>query len=151
MEWTHCVDRLKPLQAPATCAAHHDLGSRIVLPALEYPTMQASHPETKLGVAGVGTAIPGARMYRGGAIPALAGKLVVADWSAAFKQPSGQIFIADPSADPGQLWPYRRALQIDSRIIGLAEDRAGEIYVLTNETLGPYGATGKVLRLVAQP
>ena len=151
LEGTHCVDRLKPRQPPATCPAHDDLGSRIVLPVLEYPNMQASHPETKLGVAGVGTAITGARMYRGGAIPALAGKLVVADWSAAFKQPSGQIFIADPSADPGQLWPYRRALQIDSRIIGLAEDRAGEIYVLTNETLGPYGATGKVLRLVAQP
>jgi len=45
----------------------------------------------------------------------------------------------------------RRALQIDSRIISLAEDRAGEIYVLTNETLGPYGTTGKVLRLVARP
>ena len=89
-------------------------------------------------------------MYRGGAIPALAGKLVVSDWSAAFRQPSGQIFIADPS-DSGPLWPYRRALQIDSRIIGLAADRAGEIYVLTNETLGPYGTTGKVLRLVARP
>jgi hypothetical protein len=49
------------------------------------------------------------------------------------------------------LWPYRRALHIDSRIISLAEDRAGEIYVLTNETLGPYGTTGKVLRLVARP
>lgn len=33
----------------------------------------------------------------------------------------------------------------------LAEDRAGELYVLTNETFGPYGNTGKVLRLVARP
>jgi glucose/arabinose dehydrogenase len=151
MEGTHCVDRLKPRQPPATCPARDDLGNRIVLPVLEYPNMQASHPETKLGVAGAGTAITGARIYRGGAIPALAGKLVVSDWSAAFRQPSGQIFIADPSADGEPLWPYRRALQIDSRIIGLAEDRAGEIYVLTNETLGPYGATGKVLQLVARP
>jgi glucose/arabinose dehydrogenase len=151
MEGTHCVDRLNPRQPPATCPARDDAGNRIVLPVLEYPNMQASHPETKLGVAGVGTAITGARMYRGRAIPALAGKLVVSDWSAAFKQPSGQIFIADPGSDRGQLWPYRRALQIDSRIISLAEDRAGEIYVLTNETLGPYGTTGKVLRLVARP
>ena len=151
MEGTHCVDRLNPRQPPATCPARDDAGNRIVLPVLEYPNMQASHPETKLGVAGVGTAITGARMYRGRAIPALAGKLVVSDWSAAFKQPSGQIFIADPGSDRGQLWPYRRALQIDSRIISLAEDRAGEIYVLTNETLGPYGTTGKVLRLIARP
>ena len=151
MEGTHCVDRLKPRQPPATCPARDNSGNRIVLPVLEYPNMQVSHPETKLGVAGVGTAITGARIYRGSAIPALTGKLVVSDWSAAFKQPSGQILIADPSSDSAQLWPYRRALQIDSRIIGLAEDRADEIYVLTNETLGPYGATGKVLRLVARP
>ncbi|HEU0059441.1 MAG TPA: PQQ-dependent sugar dehydrogenase [Hyphomicrobiaceae bacterium] len=151
LEGMHCVDRLKPRQPPPTCPARDDPGNGMVLPVLEYPNMQASHPETKLGVAGVGTAITGARIYRGAAIPALAGKLVVSDWSAAFKQPSGQIFIADPSSDSGQLWPYRRALQIDSRIISLAEDRAGEIYVLTNETLGPYGATGKVLRLVVRP
>jgi glucose/arabinose dehydrogenase len=118
---------------------------------LEYPNMQASHPDTRLGIAGVGTAITGAMIYRGRAIPALAGKLLVSAWSAAFRQPSGQIFIADPNSDSGQLWPYRRALQIDSRIIGLAEDRAGEIHVLTNETLGPHGTSGKVLRLVARP
>jgi glucose/arabinose dehydrogenase len=151
MEGTHCVDRLKPRQPPATCPAQDAFGHPIALPVLEYPNMQASHPETKLGVTGVGTAITGARMYRGNAIAALAGKLVVSDWSAAFKQPSGQIFIADPSSEQGRLWPFRRALKIDSRIIGLAEDVAGEIYVLTNETLGPYGATGRVLRLVARP
>jgi hypothetical protein len=102
MEGTHCVDRLKPRQPPPTCPPSDEMGNRIVLPILEYPNMQASHPETKLGVAGVGTAITGARMYRGRAIPALAGKLIVADWSATFKQPSGQIFIAEPSPQSGQ-------------------------------------------------
>ena len=151
MEGTHCVDRLTPRQPPATCAIRDDAGNRIMLPVLEYPNMQASHPDTKLGVAGVGTAITGARMYRGRAIAALAGKLLVSDWSADFKKPSGQIFVAEPGSGDGELWPHRRALQIDSRIIGLAEDVSGEIYVLTNETLGPYGTTGKVLRLVARP
>jgi hypothetical protein len=41
--------------------------------------------------------------------------------------------------------------QIDSRIIGLAEDAAGEIYVLTYEGLGPFGNTGKVFKLVTRP
>jgi len=36
----------------------------------------------------------------------------------------------------------------DSRIINLAEDGAGEIYVLTREGLGPFGNTGKVYKLV---
>lgn len=151
MEATHCVDRLKPRQPPASCADRDAYGERLELPVMEYPNMQASHPETKLGIAGVGTAITGARRYRGKAIPALAGRLVVSDWSAAFKQPSGQLFVARPGGKRGALWPYSRALQLDSRVVGLAEDRAGELYVLTNETFGPYGNTGKVLRLVARP
>lgn len=148
MEGTHCVDRLAPRQPPADCARHDAAGRPLLLPVFEYANMQASHPDTKLGIAGVGTAITGARVYRGGAIPDLAGKLVVTDWSADFRKPSGQLFVARPDGEPGKSWPYARALQIDSRIIGLAEDRAGELYVLTNETFGPYGDTGKVFRLV---
>ena len=147
MEATHCVDRLHPRQPPAQCAKQDALGTPLELPVFEYPNMQASHPDTKIGVAGVGTAITGARVYRGGSIEALKGNLIVSDWSAAFKQPSGQIFAARPAAE-GALWPYARLLQLDTRVIGLAEDRAGEIYVLTNDTMGPYGTTGKVFKLV---
>jgi hypothetical protein len=42
-------------------------------------------------------------------------------------------------------------IQLDSRIISLAEDRSGEIYVLTHEGMGPFGNTGKVYRLVSSP
>lgn len=147
MEGTHCVDRLQPRQPPASCPSQGASGEPIELPVVEYANMQASHPETKLGIAGVGTAVTGARMYRGRAIPALGGRLVLTDWSADFKKPSGQIFVAEPVAESGQVSPYRRALRVDSRIIGLAEDRAGELYILTNETFGPYGTTGKVFRL----
>lgn len=150
-EGTHCVDRLQPRQPPQSCPDRDADGSRIELPVVEYANMQASHPDTKLGIAGVGTAVTGAHRYRGAAMPSLAGKLVVTDWSADFRKPSGQIFVADPSDTNGAPWAYRKALQVDSRIIGLAEDRAGEIYVLTNETFGPYGETGKVFRLTARP
>jgi glucose/arabinose dehydrogenase len=148
MEGTHCVDRLKPRQPPADCPRQDAAGNAIQLPVFEYPNMQASHPETKLGIAGVGTAITGARIYRGSAIPELAGRLVVSDWSADFKKPSGQLFVAQPATGGETPWPYHRALQIDSRIVGLSEDRNGELYILTNETFGPYGTTGKVFRLV---
>ena len=148
-EGTRCVDRLRPREPPAACPTRDAAGNRIELPVLEYPNMQASHPETRLGIRGVGTAITGAVLYRGRAIPALAGRLVVSDWSADFKKPSGQIFVGERAGKEGALWPYRKALQLDSRIIGLAQDGAGEIYVLTNETLGPYGATGKIHRLVS--
>lgn len=103
-----------------------------------------------LGVAGDGTAVTGARLDRGEAIPDLVRKLVVSDWSAAFDRPSGQLFVG-PAARWGDRWPYAQALQAGSRIVSLAEDVAGEIYVLTNETFGPYGTTGKMSRLVARP
>ena len=42
-------------------------------------------------------------------------------------------------------------MQLESRIISLAEDLEGEIYVLTHEGMGPFGNTGKVYKLVARP
>ncbi len=151
MEGAHCVDRLRPRQPPATCADRDGAGTKLELPVVEYPNMQASHPASKLGIVGVGTAITGALMVRGAPLPRLAGRLLVADWSATFQQPSGQLFVAQPPADGAVPWPMTRALQLTTRIIGLTEDRAGEVYVLTNETFGPYGTTGRVLRLVDRP
>jgi len=148
MEGTHCVDRLRPRQPPERCADRDAVGTRLELPVVEYPNMQASHPETKLGVQGVGTAITGARRYRGRAIAWLAGSLVLTDWSADFKRPSGQILLARPAGARARLWAYEPVLQLDTRIVGLAEDRAGDLYVLTNETFGPYGTSGRVFRLV---
>jgi glucose/arabinose dehydrogenase len=151
MEGAHCVDRLRPRAPPASCAQRDAFGTSLELPVVEYANMQASHPDTKLGLKGVGTAVTGARVYRGRAIPRLAGQLLVADWSADFRQPSGQLFVATPPGGGAELWPMARSLRFETRVIGLAEDRAGEFYVLTNETFGPYGTTGKVLRLVDRP
>ena len=151
MEGAHCVDRLQPRRPPKQCPDKDASGQPLELPVVEYPNMQVAHAESPLGLAGVGTAITAARMYHGQAIPALQGQLLFADWSASFKTPSGQLFVARPTGRAGGLWPYARALQIESRIIGLAEDRAGEVYVLTHEGLGPYGNTGKVFRLVQRP
>lgn len=148
LEGTHCVDRLNPRQPPKDCERTDAAGQPLQLPVVEYSNMQASHPDTKLGIEGAGTAITGARMYRGKEIEQLRGKLLVSDWSASFKEPSGQLFVASPNPNPGQLWGLDQLLRIDARIVSLAEDADGEIYVLTNETLGPYGTAGKVWRLV---
>jgi hypothetical protein len=42
-------------------------------------------------------------------------------------------------------------VQIESRIISLAQDRSGEIYVLTHEGMGPFGDSGKVYKLQPGP
>jgi glucose/arabinose dehydrogenase len=152
MEASHCVDRLQPRKPPAQCARQGAGGEPLVMPVVEYANMQVSHPDSSaLNIKGIGTAVTGVRMYRGAAIPLLQGKLVVADWSASFKQASGQLFIAMPQTQNDKQWPMEKITQIESRIISLAEDRSGEIYVLTHDGMGPFGNTGKVFRLVSQP
>ena len=149
MEGTHCIDRARPREDVPCAAPNIALhGVRLERPVVEYPNMQVMHPESRVEAVGVGTAVTGARIYRGAAIPELSGKLVVTDWSAAFERPSGQIFVATPSPRWGEPWSFERVMELDGRIVGLAEDGEGELYVLTNDNLGPFGSTGKVLKLV---
>ena len=151
MEGAHCVDRLRPRHPPTTCPDKDASGRALEWPVIEYANAQVAHPLSRhLGLQGVGSAITGARMYRGSALPRLQGKLVFSDWSATFRQPSGQLFVATPNERARTLWNFERALQVESRIISLAEDRAGEIYVLTHDGLGPFGSTGKVFKLVGR-
>ena len=91
------------------------------------------------------------KMAQGKQIQGLQGKLLIADWSASFKQASGQLFVATPNTPKDKLWALEKLIQIDSRIISLSEDRSGEIYVLTHEGMGPFGNTGKVYQLVTNP
>ena len=151
MEGSHCVDRLAPRKPPVQCPRQGAAGEPLQMPVVEYANMQVNHRDSTLGIKGVGTALTGVRMYRGAGIPALQGKLVIADWSAAFRQASGQLFVATPPTQSDTLWPMEKALQLESRIISLAEDRSGEIYVLTHEGMGPFGNTGKVYRLLSAP
>jgi len=147
-EGTHCVDRTKPRDPPLSCGHTGPNGFRINDPVIEYPNMQVMDAATKVDAVGVGTAVVGARFYRGSALPDLAGKLIFADWSADFRAPSGQLFIATPAQSYGDLWPFERLELLDTRIVSLDTDATGELYILTNDELGPYGTTGKVFKLV---
>mgnify|MGYP005991621979 CR=1 FL=1 len=147
-EGVHCVDRTKPRDPPLDCGRTGPNGYRIQDPVIEYPNMQVMDPAAKVDVVGIGTAVVGARFYRGSALPHLAGKVVFADWSADFRVPSGQLFVATPAQAYGELWPFERLELMDTRIVSLDADAAGELYILTNDELGPYGKTGKVFKLV---
>lgn len=147
-EGTHCVDRLAPWAPPADCPRSGAEGWPIADPVVEYPNMQVMAPESTVEAAGLGTAVTGARIYRGAALPDLAGRMIVTDWSASFETPSGQVFAATPAPEYGALWALERIAVLETRIVGLAADRAGELYVLTNENFGPYGQTGRIWRLV---
>ena len=147
-EGTHCVDRMAPRDPPADCPRHGLDGSPIEWPIVEYPNMQVMHPDTKVEATGVGTAVVGGRIYRGDAIPELQGKLVFADWSAAFERPSGQLFLATPPDRWRDLWSFEKLKELETRIISVAEDAEGELYILTNDEFGPFGKTGKIFKLM---
>jgi glucose/arabinose dehydrogenase len=147
-EGTRCVDRASPRKPPSDCPRHGPNGSLIQQPIVEYPNMQVMHPDTEIEATGVGTAVVGGRIYRGKALPDLEGKLIFGDWSAAFERPSGQLFLATPPDRWRDLWSFEKLKELDTRIISLAEDADGEVYILTNDQLGPFGDTGQIFKLV---
>ena len=108
------------------------------------PVAQYDHDE--------GSAIVGGFVYRGSALPELAGKYVFGDFSRGFTQPGGRLF----TADLGTGLIEELIIGLDDRPLGLylkgfGVDAAGELYVLGSTALGPYGTTGVVLQLTAPP
>jgi glucose/arabinose dehydrogenase len=87
-----------------------------------------------------GLAVVGGYVYRGFAVTALRGQYVFGDYSRAFAQPSGRLFVGRGSvvtslSDPGMA------------VFGFAQDSSGELYVLGNKTGVLSGSTGTVLRI----
>ncbi|GAB3083251.1 PQQ-dependent sugar dehydrogenase [Pedococcus soli] len=87
-----------------------------------------------------GIAVVGGYVYRGHDVKALRGHYVFGDYSRAFAQPLGRLFVNKGSAvtslqDPG------------IAVFGFAQDRRGELYVLGNTTGVLSGTTGTVLRI----
>ncbi len=142
-EGDHCLDVRAPLSNVASCPSTGKGGEPLTNPVFEY-----SHTD-------VGIAIVGGFVYRGSAIPSLAGKYVFADlskdWTGTTPVGRGSILAATPGSG-GSPWPWTK-LKITSDpglgfVAGFGEDAAGELYVLTRDQLGATGDTGRVLEIV---
>jgi len=143
-EGAHCLNVEFPLAQLETCDLEDDRGETLTDPVLEY-----TH-------AAVGIAVVGGYVYRGGAIPAEAGRYVFADFTRDFTgapEANGTLLVAERRAGGGEAWPWRRLVLRDGPlhryITGMGEDSAGELYVLTRTEFGPVGQTGEVLKLIA--
>jgi glucose/arabinose dehydrogenase len=143
-EGTHCFNPQDEEHPPKSCRKTGYMGEPLIDPIIEY-----SHPELPHGI---GEVVVGGYVYRGENIPELAGRYVFADWSRSEEQADGTLLIAKPR-DNG-LWniqELRVAGSSDGRlhqfIVGFGQDAAGEVYVLTKNTLGPTGSTGKIYKL----
>lgn len=149
-EATHCFDRQRPTDPPESCPSTGALGYPLIDPIIEYPNMSIEDEDVQVEGEGMGTAVTGGYLYRGGAIPDLVGKFIFADWSRDPATPSGQLFVATPPQAWGDLWSLQQLIELETRVLSLGEDAAGELYVLTSEEFGPFGDTGKVYKLVPE-
>jgi glucose/arabinose dehydrogenase len=144
-EGTHCFDTGSPDVPPPSCQNTGLLGEPLIDPIIEYPNA-SGNPD------GLGMAVIGGMVYRGNAMPAFQGRYIFGDWSRG--GPDGTLFIATP-AQEGAMWPFeelRVATEENGRmnryLLSFGQDADLELYVLTSDTVGPSGSTGKIFKIV---
>ena len=144
LEGTHCFDPQNPNETPPddACPDTGAQGEELKHPIIEYP-----HPANAEEGDISGTSNIGGYLYRGAGVPALAGKYVFGDWSKRFTTQEGQVLMATPSEEG--LWDLEQLAQLELYVLGFGEDSEGELYVMTTESNGPTGSTGKVYKIVA--
>jgi glucose/arabinose dehydrogenase len=143
-EGTHCFDAENPTVAPAECPDSTPDGMPLIDPVIEYANAQQS--------GGLGVVVVGGHVYRGDDAPQFRGRYIFGDWSRRFGSPDGSVFVAKPRRKG--LWqiqeiifPDRPGQRLGHYVLGFGRDAGGEIYVLTSDTTGPTGMSGKVYRV----
>jgi len=166
------MDELAPLP---TCPNVGSQGERLIDPVAAYlhPPERgegvdpASLPEAK-GFPQLGLGAIGGFVYRGDQLSKLAGRYLMGDLASSMAIPSGKLIEVGrrgnawmlepvrldrvPGRDPNESTGGSRVMYqretIPWYVLGLGEDRDGELYVLVNKTLSPMGSTGRVFQLV---
>jgi glucose/arabinose dehydrogenase len=147
-EGTQCFNTADNSVPQPSCPDVEPNGTPLIDPIIEF--VNANQPD------GLGLAVIGGHVYRGSALPALAGQYVFGSWSTSFAQPDGMIFAATPK-EVG-LWDFNELTvttspdgRIGRFVLGFGQDLQGEMYVLTTDNAGPTGTTGMVFRIVPAP
>ena len=96
-----------------------------------------------------GISVIGGFMYYGSAIPELRARYIFGEFSRGFSAPRGRLLVADLlSGTIEELSITDDAIGLGYYIKGLGMDQQGEIYVLVSTALGPFGSSGRVLKIV---
>jgi glucose/arabinose dehydrogenase len=160
-EGTHCfnpANDTKPAAGP--CPITGSRGEPLIGPIVEL-----GHD--------VGNTIIGGFMYRGTALPGLAGTYIFGTWSTAFTSGNGSLLVSTPPegydislypSSVANITPYDNRMwttqefrvvntpngRVNAYIRGFGQDTDHELYVLTNMKSGPdpNGTTGEIWKLV---
>jgi glucose/arabinose dehydrogenase len=145
-EGTHCFDPQSPNDPPTECPDVGPRGEPLIDPVIEYAN-------SRVVPGGLGIAVIGGFVYRGSTLPQFNGRYIFGDWSTSFAQPDGRLFVATPKRRG--LW-HIQELNITSSpdgrlghyVVGFGQDSAGEVYLLTTDSNGPTGTSGRVYKLI---
>lgn len=145
-EGTHCFDAANPDDSLDECPDADPEGNPLIDPIIEY---QNANQE-----GGIGLVVIGGVVYRGDTMPNMDGVYIFGDWSNSFQQPNGRLFWAMPGDGDG-MWAMQNLNvsntengTLNSFLLSFGQDANGEVYILTSDTPGPSGDTGRVYRLV---
>jgi glucose/arabinose dehydrogenase len=143
-EGTHCFNAADPTVDLPTCPSTDPEGDPLIDPVVEYPNFARGE--------GLGVAVIGGYVYRGHDLPGLRGRYIFGDWSRSLATNDGTLFAATPR--PQGPWSMRQLLiegtpdgHVGHLVLGIGQDRRGEIYVLTSDERGPTGTTGQIYKL----
>ncbi|HWM90505.1 MAG TPA: PQQ-dependent sugar dehydrogenase [Thermoanaerobaculia bacterium] len=145
-EGTHCFDAENASVSPAECPAFAPGGVPLRNPIIEYPNARQTG-------GGLGLVVVGGHVYRGRDLPQFRGRYVFGDWSRSFVEPDGSLLVASPRRrGPWKIQELRVQNRPNGRlghfVLGVSRDGRGEIYVLTSDSVGPSGNTGRVYKLM---
>jgi glucose/arabinose dehydrogenase len=147
-EGFHPFDPKSPKSIPATGATKDARGKDFIDPIFEY-----RHTGPKREGEPIGISITGGYVYRGKAIPSLAGRYVFGDWSRNFGFPQGLLISATPPAAGETKWTLDSMTvaapeRWSAFIVAFGEDNDGELYVLTNQSNALVPGKGRVWKIV---
>ncbi|MFP4343690.1 MAG: PQQ-dependent sugar dehydrogenase [Anaerolineales bacterium] len=150
-EGTDCFSTAEPSNAGAIteCPGEDPLGTPLTDPVIEF----ANSKQTE----GLGLVIVGGAVYRGTDLSGWDGRYIFGHWSSSFRQAAGGLMVAArPAEDTGELWDFqlieianREGGELNEYLLAFGQDLAGEVYVLTSDSAGPSGDTGKVFRIAS--
>lgn len=141
-------DAKSPNKPPGTVPDAGARGESLIDPILQY-----RHPGVKKDPEAFGISITGGYVYRGKALPELAGRYVFGDWSRNWGLPQGAILAAQRPETGSGRWSVSPVTVVQPRdfsgyVTGLGEGRDGELYLMTNGSNGLTPGKGRVWKLV---
>jgi glucose/arabinose dehydrogenase len=95
-----------------------------------------------------GVVVIGGFVYRGSALPGLVGHYITGDFTTDFVIPKGRLFFLDASTSFAEFTIGNPARPLGLFLKGFGQDATGEVYVLGSQDLGPFGSSGRILRIV---